>query len=57
MVDLGGMADKAKQAASDNPDAVDKAGDAANDRTGGKHEDKIDTAKGHLNGGDGDKQD
>lgn len=56
MVDLGGMADKAKQAASEHPDAVDKAGDAANDKTGGKHEEQIDTAKGHLGGGSEDAE-
>ncbi|MDO5619342.1 antitoxin [Kocuria sp.] len=50
MVDLGGFADKAKQAASDNPDAVNKGADFANDKTGGKYEDQINQAKDSLNG-------
>ncbi|MCT1589632.1 MULTISPECIES: antitoxin [Kocuria] len=54
MVDLGGMADKAKQAASDNPEAVDKAADTANDKTGGQHEDQINSAKDKLTGGNDD---
>lgn len=50
MVDLGGFADKAKQAASDNPEAVDKGADFANDKTGGKYEDQINQAKDSLGG-------
>jgi hypothetical protein len=47
-----GIFDKAKEFVQGNPDkvngAVDKAGDAINDKTGGKHADKIDTAKGKV---------
>lgn len=46
MVDIGGLGDKAKQFAEDNPDKVDqgidKAGDAVDDRTGGKHAEQVD---------------
>ena len=46
MVDIGGLGDKAKQFAEDNPDKVDqgidKAGDAVGDRTGGKHAEQVD---------------
>lgn len=41
-----GFMDKAKDAAEDHPDQVDsgieKGGDFADDKTGGKHTDKID---------------
>lgn len=50
MVDLGGFADKAKQAASDNPEAVDKGADFANDKTENKYEDQVNQAKDSLNG-------
>ncbi|NHU84340.1 antitoxin [Kocuria sp. JC486] len=50
MVDLGGFADKAKDAAADNPEAVDKGADFANDKSGGQYEDQINQAKDSLNG-------
>ena len=54
-----GIFDKAKEFAQGNPDkvkdAVNKAGDAINDKTGGKYADKIDSAKGKLDGALGDK--
>lgn len=44
-----GIFDKAKEFAKGNPDKVsqglDKAGDVINQKTGGKYEDKINTAK------------
>ncbi|MBD2761542.1 antitoxin [Kocuria sp. cx-455] len=49
MVDIGGLGDKAKQFAEDNPDKVDqgidKAGDAVDDRTGGQHAEHVDKAQ------------
>ena len=48
-MDLGGMADKAKQAATDNRDKVEKtAGDAIDKVTNG---DKAEKAKGAVKGG------
>jgi hypothetical protein len=50
MADLGGLGDKAKDLANSDTgekatDAgLDKAGDAANSATGGKFDDKIDSA-------------
>lgn len=57
-----GILDKAKQFADDNPDKVnegiEKVGDAIDDKTGGKHADKVDkaqdAAREHL-GGAGDE--
>ncbi|SMH49389.1 MT0933-like antitoxin protein [Rathayibacter oskolensis] len=51
MVDLGGLADKAKNAANSDrgeeltDTGLDKAGDAAGKATGGKFDDKIDGAE------------
>lgn len=51
MVDLGGLADKAKNAASSDKGeeltdkGLEKAGDAAGSATGGKFDDKIDGAR------------
>ena len=54
-----GIFDKAKDFVQGNPDkvnsAVDKAGDAINDKTGGKYSDKIDAAKDKVDGALGDK--
>lgn len=50
MVDLGGFADKAKQAASENPEAVQKGADFASEKTGGKFDDQINQAKDFLDG-------
>ena len=45
--------DKASEFAQDNPDkldqGVDKAGDFANDKTGGEHSDQIDKGKDFAN--------
>lgn len=47
-MDLNDMVGKAKDAVAGNKDkiedVVDKAADFADDKTGGKHSDKIDTA-------------
>ncbi|UWX82122.1 MULTISPECIES: hypothetical protein [Arthrobacter] len=40
MADLGGMADKAKDAAKDNPEKVDQAKDKAKDAVDGNKDDK-----------------
>ena len=52
MVDIGGLGDKAKQFANDNPDKVDqgidKAGDAVDERTGGQHAEQVDKAQDAL---------
>lgn len=52
MVDIGGLGDKAKQFAEDNPDKVDqgieKAGDAVDDRTGGQHAEHVDKGQDAL---------
>ncbi|MFC3850662.1 antitoxin [Corynebacterium hansenii] len=58
-----GIFDKAKQFAADNPDKVsqgiDKAGDAIDERTGGKHSEQIDkaqdAARKHLADGEGEQ--
>ncbi|MDO4254780.1 MAG: antitoxin [Kocuria sp.] len=50
MVDLGGFADKAKQAASENPDAVEQGANFASEKTGGKYDDQINQAKDYLGG-------
>lgn len=39
MADIGGMADKAKDAVQDNPEKVDQAKDKAKDTLGGKDDD------------------
>ena len=45
MPDLGGFADKAKEFAEEHPDqvdkGVDKAGDVADEKTGGRFSDQI----------------
>ncbi|PZP36836.1 MAG: hypothetical protein DI613_02830 [Kocuria rhizophila] len=52
MVDIGGLGDKAKQFAEDNPDKVDqgidKAGDTVDDRTGGQHAERVDKGQDAL---------
>lgn len=56
-----GVFDKAKDVASDHPDQVEqgieKGGDAADERTGGKHEEHVDkvqeTASEHTSSGSG----
>lgn len=52
MVDIGGLGDKAKQFAEDNPDKVDqgidKAGDTVDDRTGGQHSEHVDKGQDAL---------
>lgn len=58
MPDLGGLADKAKGMASDHQDKVnqgiDKAGDAVDEKTGGKFEGQVDhgqdAVRDHLGG-------
>lgn len=40
MADLGGMADKAKNAAQDNPEKVDQAKDKVRDTLDGKNRDQ-----------------
>ncbi|MDK1278029.1 MULTISPECIES: hypothetical protein [unclassified Arthrobacter] len=40
MADLGGMADKAKDAAKDHPEKVDQAKDKAKDAVDGNKDDK-----------------
>ncbi|WP_341394798.1 hypothetical protein [Arthrobacter sp. G119Y2] len=40
MADLGGMADKAKDAAKDNPEKVDQVKDKAKDAVDGKKDDQ-----------------
>lgn len=57
-----GIFDKAKQFADDNPDKVnqgiDKAGDAIDQRTGGKHAEHVDKAQDAARkrfGGEGDQ--
>lgn len=57
------VGDKAKDLAEDHPDqakqGVDKAGDFADDKTGGKYSDQIDTGQekvGDAFGGGGDNQ-
>lgn len=57
---LGDIVNKVKDLAADHPDQVnqgiDKAGDAVDERTGGKHASQVDKAqdavKGHLGGAD-----
>ncbi|MBW8486284.1 antitoxin [Actinomadura parmotrematis] len=50
MADLGGWADKAQDFAKDHPEqadkAFDKAGDYADERTGGKYGEQIDSGVG-----------
>ena len=51
---IGGFADKAKDLAADHPDqvgqAVDKAGDEVDERTGGDHADQVDKAQDAVRG-------
>jgi hypothetical protein len=46
---IGGFADKAKDLAQDHPEqvdqAVDKAGDAVDQHTGGQHAEQVDKAQ------------
>lgn len=57
---LGDIVNKAKDLAADHPDQVnqgiDKAGDAVDERTGGKYVGQVDkaqeAAQGHLGGAD-----
>jgi hypothetical protein len=63
MVDLGGFADKAKEAAAQHPDQVqqgiDRGGDAVDRRTGDKYQAQVEQAQekaGGLLGGDQDQQ-
>jgi hypothetical protein len=59
---MGGFMDKAKDVADQHDEQVDqgleKAGDAASDRTGGKYDDKIDQGvdAAQQRTGDGDSQ-
>jgi MT0933-like antitoxin protein len=59
---MGGFMDKAKDAAEQHDDKVDqgldKAGDFASDKTGGKYDDKIDQGvdQAQERTGDGDSQ-
>jgi hypothetical protein len=59
---MGGFMDKAKDVADQHDDQVDqgleKAGDAASDKTGGKYDDKIDQGvdAAQQRTGDGDSQ-
>jgi len=62
MVDLGGLADKAKDAAAKHPDQVEqgieRGGDAVDERTGDKYQGQVDQAQekaGGLLGGDQDQ--
>lgn len=49
MDNVKGLIDKGKQFAEQNPDkindAIDKAGDLADEKTGGKYADKVDKAQ------------
>ena len=61
MADLGGLADKAKDALNSDKGeqvsdaAIDRAGDAANSATGGKFDDKIDAGEDAADSRVGDK--
>ena len=59
---IGGFADKAKDLAGQHPEqvdqAIDKAGDEVDERTGGGHADQVDKAQDAVRerlGGDGDQ--